>query len=861
MYRVVLFLALCGLLAQAAVPSRDASLIDSADNPFNSQTSVDQPSRTGSLWSWFSDGFNYLRGLFWEQEAPKYRPFPPYQELCDPQVSFGYQARSYPKSVWVGLNMTGRFSDVAVLLARPKLEEYFNGKNSRNMTITMTSPLRLKTPRSSGQWGPGYEEKTLIYSMYLPPQLHDNPPEPTDPDMFIIEEEPERYFVITFPSYTYAFLDFQKRNELEDLLNGQREEFLREFFFVDVYNTQTEVTGRQNEVLLLFNPDVQKPNCAPLQKTALPSIPVVPVPEALINNASDPGFTQLCTGAEYDARQYDRAVWVSVTINAISSDVGKFDAFPKLDHYIKGHNDQGVKIEKTLPVRITQEWPKSPYAYNIYRDYTYAYYLPPELYKGIPQPLDPAVRILDEPSAVMFALNYTGFSFEFRDEQMLQKLQNLLIDAGELYMSSRRWARNQYYPSYQVTDCRNDILVYMDPLAKSPRCASACEHRGKECPSYRVLQSLTDDIQRRHISGNLYVLRRTNTCNMTTAYNVAYMPLHRYFRGANNRNESIARPTPVILVHKSTDNPPQGCDFSYNLMFYLPSEKHQNAPEPTEEGVELFRLEARDTFVITFEESSTEEVVDTKLARMKGELDRLELCYARDEFAVATYDAPWRPQPHRHEIWIPQATCARPRPEGSPQYSIQGSGCDVGTECPTYEIVRSYSTFEERLYQRNLWVCKVTTNCNIEDAFNEAITPLYEYYQSCYDVEPKARPVMSSMSLLDFLSTECNKVIETCAFLPEIGRSLPEQPDNDLILHYYPSESSESQATVYMTALQGPPSVELIQSGITTLLRDVTDADLLHNNKVFVARYTLPWEDDDAKTEVGVQAETLAHQL
>ncbi|XP_022110843.1 uncharacterized protein LOC110990259 [Acanthaster planci] len=869
MFRLVFLVGLFGLLAQAAVPSRDSSLVDSAYNPSDGgSSSSEQTAQTGSVWSWLTNSWNSVRSWFGWEPNPilNYRPFPPYQELCDPRVSFGYQAREYGASVWVAVTVNSPYSDVAVLFARPKLENYFNGGNDRGLKIRMTTPLRLKSPPSTSRWGPDIEQKTLVYYMYLPPELHANPPEPNDTDVVILREQARKYFVITFPSYNYAFLDFQKRGELVNLLDEQREEYQREFFFVDVYNTRWEVTGRQNEVLLLFSPNVATPNCAP--RETVPAAPRPGVTAAVITSSSEPEYKQLCSSrtTEYDAREYKRAVWISTTVNAVSSDVGKFDAFPKLDRYFDGNNDQGVKIQNTYPVRITQEWPKSPYIFEVFRDYTYAYYLPPELYKNIPEPLDPAVSILDEPAATMFALNYTGFTFEFKDQQMLIRLQNLLDEAGESYMSSWRWARNQYYYSTQIFGRRNDILVYMDPHLKTPQCTleegefPPCEHRGKDCPSYRVLQSLTDDIQRRHFSGNLYVLRRTNTCNMSAAYSTAYMPLHRYFRGANSRNENITRVPPVVLVHKSKENPPEGCDFTYNLMFHMPTEAQRNPPEPTEVGTELFRIEAREVFVMTFQEKATQDLVDTKVARMKTELDSRALCYDKDEFALASFDAPWRPLPHRREIWIVQADCTQQVPEQNPTYSIQaGSGCSAETLCPMYQTVGSHPTFEERVYQTSLWVCKATTSCDVEDAFNDAITPLYEYFQALYEVEPIARPVWSYLSVSDFKSIGCNKVITTCAFLPEAGRLPLTQPGNGMKLEYHAEEGAPRQP-LYVTNLEGPSTVENINSGITTLLLAIQDANLNHNN-VFVFRYTLPRDEGEPKTEVGAYADSLAYQI
>ena len=68
-----------------------------------------------------------------KSDAVDTRQTPPYQDLCTPDVPFGYEARSYNASVWASVEIVSMSSDWAVLSAKPLLEEYFMGHNDQSM--------------------------------------------------------------------------------------------------------------------------------------------------------------------------------------------------------------------------------------------------------------------------------------------------------------------------------------------------------------------------------------------------------------------------------------------------------------------------------------------------------------------------------------------------------------------------------------------------------------------------------------------------------------------------------------------------------------------------------------------------------
>ncbi len=880
-YRFLIVLALYGHLANATAWSRDSSPQALIGNPFDRTSTgtdryetVNKAAADNAGWPTFEETLETLSdprgwlGRTYTNIIDKVtefingeksgvvdtRPTPPYQDLCTADVPFGYEARSYNASVWVSVEIVSMSSDLAVLSAKPLLEEYFNGKNDQNLTRNLTTPLRMSRPWPKTSY-PGIDEKTFTYSLYLPTEWHKNPPKPLDERVVIRKEPVTRYFAKKFSSYTFSFRNFQELFTLEDLLNQRKEQFVGAKFFVNVYDRNFKVLNRINDVMVLVKPSVVKPTC----EVTHPNLKPIALKE--------PKYVELCkNNKNYEARLYSRAIWVSTTVNSISSQLAELTALPLLDKYFNRYNDYGALIPKTEPVRLTVAWPTSIFNPRISQDYTFSYFVPFDPNSTIPQPLDNDVVVLNEPASTLFAMKFSGYTFDFFNVQQLQKLRSFLNEEQEEYVTSGSFAVDVYDELFSLAAKRpNEVLVRMDPSVKQPKCVKKefppCVYRDRACPNYRVVDTLTDNIEHRQLAASHYVMKRTRTCNMSQAYDDAYMPLYNYLKGANSESVTMSPTAPdMILVHKSTDNPPEGCDFAYSLLFYLPVDRQLSAPAPTEDGVELIKQEAKEAFVITFTDSTTDRVLAAKETELHNELDKRELCYSTDEFFFASYDASWRPEPHRKEIWIPEAMCTTPSVQG-PGYTILDNGCGEEVNCPSYQKGQSHGTFEERNYEESMWICKTTVSCNVEQAFSQSILPLYQYFTSSYDIQPVARPIISYMRIADLLSTECNKEIKTCAYLPETAFRLPLlTPPSQLTLLSVPSDDHPWQAA-YVTALQGPPTVTNIQSSITTLLQQIMDADLFHSGRVFVARYTLPMEDGQQYIEVGALTDTISYDV
>ncbi|PIK41612.1 hypothetical protein BSL78_21528 [Apostichopus japonicus] len=76
------------------------------------------------------------------------------------------------------------------------------------------------------------------------------------------------------------------------------------------------------------------------------------------------------------------------------------------------------------------------------------------------------------------------------------------------------------------------------------------------------------------------------------------------------------------------------------------------------ETVFISSADAMSYYVLTFEESPTPNIAFSKYTELAAFLRESDLCFFPGNFQLAFYDAPWRPLPHRYEVWIPLAkTC------------------------------------------------------------------------------------------------------------------------------------------------------------------------------------------------------------
>lgn len=159
----------------------------------------------------------------------------------------GYELRHYEKSVWVATNLTTmEFSDQDNSAMFFKLFHYISGNNTSHMKIEMTAPVLLKV-----EHGPGPTCESFFYQHFMVPfEFQNNPPAPTDPDVYITELPPFDVYVKSFggrPTFDDKMMMIE--NLVEEI--GSPSAFEERFYYFAGYDGPYTIHNRHNEVWLV----------------------------------------------------------------------------------------------------------------------------------------------------------------------------------------------------------------------------------------------------------------------------------------------------------------------------------------------------------------------------------------------------------------------------------------------------------------------------------------------------------------------------------------------------------------------------------------------------------------------------------
>jgi len=140
-------------------------------------------------------------------------------------------------------------------------------------------------------------------------------------------------------------------------------------------------------------------------------------------------------GEQIELRRYATYVVAEVVVDATATDAGN-RAFPILAGYIFGKNKGQQKLEMTAPVTQSAEPVKlemtAPVAQDAVAGGMRVQFVLP---KGVtlataPEPLDPRVRLREEPPALRAVIRYSGTWSQANYDEHLGKLQAALAAAG-----------------------------------------------------------------------------------------------------------------------------------------------------------------------------------------------------------------------------------------------------------------------------------------------------------------------------------------------------------------------------------------------------------------------------------------------
>ncbi|XP_035263291.1 heme-binding protein soul4 [Anguilla anguilla] len=153
-----------------------------------------------------------------------------------------YEERVYPAGKWACIAREEKLYEQSISMAFMKLMRYICKENSAGRYLGMTVPVLSEIRMLED----GSFSKEILTVYYLPAEFQDSPPEPTDPDIRIVQRESLRVVTMVFFGTTTEETITRQISQLWELL-GSTDSLRRDLYMVAVYQNPG-VSYRKNEI-------------------------------------------------------------------------------------------------------------------------------------------------------------------------------------------------------------------------------------------------------------------------------------------------------------------------------------------------------------------------------------------------------------------------------------------------------------------------------------------------------------------------------------------------------------------------------------------------------------------------------------
>ncbi|OWF45244.1 Heme-binding protein 2 [Mizuhopecten yessoensis] len=152
--------------------------------------------------------------------------------------------RRYAAAKWVSTSIQGMEHDKAQKEGFQRLFKYITGNNKPGTKVDMTAPVATRVNPGAG---PNCEN-TFTVSFYIPTKHQEDPPQPSDPNVFI-EEWPERTILSQgFGGFAKEEAWLGQAKKLASCVETKGVKVKENVWFTAAYNSPFQLFGRTNEV-------------------------------------------------------------------------------------------------------------------------------------------------------------------------------------------------------------------------------------------------------------------------------------------------------------------------------------------------------------------------------------------------------------------------------------------------------------------------------------------------------------------------------------------------------------------------------------------------------------------------------------
>jgi len=389
-----------------------------------------------------------------------------------------YDVRRYEKANWAAMNVTLK-GDIeenylkAWAIAAPVLLNYRKGGNMKKAQMAHTVPMLMAVDNRQGSFS-NDKVVSFLFAYFIPFQFQKDVPEPNDKRISIVSLGPVNLGIRAFSGVILSW-DKQIAPQLDKLsedLDSHGDKYhagLCAFAQYDVLR----IKDRHNEVGLWLKEGEEEP----LNGIRIPAV-VVNEPgasrsESVEDDAQEssqfivqfvppdfcrehdcPSYDVMRSGKTFEIRKYSTAKWLTYNITAPKAFVKAKD-FKKvlktgmdliLD-YNNGHNEHGIKVPMTVPVRI--------FAHERFGDkrdhvqYIIAFYIPVKFQSKPPKPEDDRLNIQELPELAVAVRSFHDASQDW-NHSLLPQIDTLAVDlskAGERYQQDHIFVSYYEYPA------------------------------------------------------------------------------------------------------------------------------------------------------------------------------------------------------------------------------------------------------------------------------------------------------------------------------------------------------------------------------------------------------------------------------
>ncbi|XP_072265060.1 heme-binding protein 2 [Pyxicephalus adspersus] len=159
-----------------------------------------------------------------------------------------YELRQYEPAKWVSTEVSSvKEWDNAVSTGFMRLFSYIQGNNEKKVKVEMTAPVTTYIQPGAG---PACES-TVTVSFFIPSENQNDPPTPSDSNVFITERPEITVYVRSFGGFTNAAKNQEQIEQLSECLKRDGKDFDTNVFYTAGYDSPFKLLNRHNEVWLI----------------------------------------------------------------------------------------------------------------------------------------------------------------------------------------------------------------------------------------------------------------------------------------------------------------------------------------------------------------------------------------------------------------------------------------------------------------------------------------------------------------------------------------------------------------------------------------------------------------------------------